>query len=155
MQSRHGQGVVAAQVGRPRPDFMARCWPDGAQVTWNKDGTPACAASAVRPDEGRKSFPSGARLACCSSCMVSYSLLPFMCLELFPFLRPAKTCAKARGVRCAYSDKAHCRMIQPVRDFLQATHPGLQQGWATSASGWQVLLSLLRDYTSVCADAGD
>jgi len=50
---------VKIMVGRPRPDFMARCWPDGAKVTWNADGTPACAATSVNPDEGRKSFPSG------------------------------------------------------------------------------------------------
>ena len=54
-------GLLCVQVGRPRPDFMARCWPDGAAVKWNSDGTPACGSGAIRPDEGRKSFPSGAR----------------------------------------------------------------------------------------------
>lgn len=38
---------------------MERCWPGGATIKWNADGTPACAATAIRPDEGRKSFPSG------------------------------------------------------------------------------------------------
>lgn len=50
---------VKIMVGRPRPDFMARCWPGGAKIVWNSDGTPACSANSVRPDDGRKSFPSG------------------------------------------------------------------------------------------------
>lgn len=53
--------IPVLQAGRPRPDFMARCWPDGAAVKWNADGTPACSLNSIRPEEGRKSFPSGAR----------------------------------------------------------------------------------------------
>lgn len=48
------------QVGRHRPDFVARCWPDGGVPRFTPEGRPACAENAVDPDEGRKSFPSGA-----------------------------------------------------------------------------------------------
>ena len=46
------------QVGRPRPSFVNRCWPDGVQPAW-EGGYAKCAANAVNPAEGRKSFPSG------------------------------------------------------------------------------------------------
>ena len=49
------------QVGRPRPNFVARCWPDGNKKFLDS-GLPDCAANAVDPNEGRKSFPSGKNL---------------------------------------------------------------------------------------------
>jgi len=45
-------------VGNFRPDFVARCWPDG-KVAWDTPGRPACTGSAKKIIEGRKSFPSG------------------------------------------------------------------------------------------------
>lgn len=51
--------TIKLGVGRPRPNFVARCWPDGAPVAFDADGVPACAPGAVGPLEGRKSFPSG------------------------------------------------------------------------------------------------
>jgi hypothetical protein len=54
--------LVKLGVGRPRPDFAARCWPDGVKQYDAASGLPACAAGATNPAEGRKSFPSGASL---------------------------------------------------------------------------------------------
>ena len=60
-----GQGVErvhrggAAQVGRPRPNFVQRCWPGGEQHF--EGGYAKCAPDAVDTAEGRKSFPSGER----------------------------------------------------------------------------------------------
>ena len=51
--------VLKVAVGRPRPDFVARCWPDG-QVT-GLPGVPVCEGdqNAHVVKEGLKSFPSG------------------------------------------------------------------------------------------------
>lgn len=51
--------VLKVAVGRPRPDFVARCWPDG-QVT-GLPGVPVCEGdpNAHLVKEGLKSFPSG------------------------------------------------------------------------------------------------
>lgn len=48
-------------VGAFRPDFRARCWPDGAETAWEAPGIPKCAPNhdARLVSEGRKSFPSG------------------------------------------------------------------------------------------------
>ena len=46
-------------VGAFRPDFVARCWPDG-EITWASHGVPDCRPTHPRDVmEGRKSFPSG------------------------------------------------------------------------------------------------
>jgi len=50
---------VSVQVGRPRPNFAARCWPNGQPMKFGGEGVPVCAADAIDPGEGRKSFPSG------------------------------------------------------------------------------------------------
>ena len=50
----------SAQVGRPRPNFLKRCWPDGATPVFDAEGRAVCSANAVDAvSEGRKSFPSG------------------------------------------------------------------------------------------------
>ena len=48
-------------VGAFRPDFRARCWPNGAKTAWEAPGIPKCAPNhdARLVSEGRKSFPSG------------------------------------------------------------------------------------------------
>ena len=53
------------QVGRPRPNFVALCWPEG-DVTWDANsGLAVCSKGAKMAAEGRKSFPSGGlRLVC-------------------------------------------------------------------------------------------
>lgn len=76
------------QVGRPRPDFMARCWPGGAKVEWNADGTPACTADSVRPDEGRKSFPSGRSLAVSATLRTPVTGRFSFCWPYFSFDQP-------------------------------------------------------------------
>ena len=38
-------------VGRPRPNFAARCWPEGQQAQFDARGVPLCAANAVGPME--------------------------------------------------------------------------------------------------------
>lgn len=50
---------VKVQVGRPRPHFVNRCWPQGLKPVFSPDGVPLCADSAIDPAEGIKSFPSG------------------------------------------------------------------------------------------------
>lgn len=30
------------QVARPRPDFVARCWPSSLEPVWGDDGMPLC-----------------------------------------------------------------------------------------------------------------
>jgi len=51
--------LVKICVGRPRPSFAARCWPDGEEVWSSTPGVPLCSGSAALVKEGRKSFPSG------------------------------------------------------------------------------------------------
>lgn len=55
-------------VGRPRPDFLARCFPDG-----NIDVSLKCTGSEEEVIQGYKSFPSG-HSAMSYSCMVYVSL---------------------------------------------------------------------------------
>ena len=55
------------QVGRPRPHFVNRCWPNGARPVFAPDGTPLCADGAINPEEGIKSFPSGEGSAAAAS----------------------------------------------------------------------------------------
>ncbi|PSC72042.1 lipid phosphate phosphatase chloroplastic [Micractinium conductrix] len=50
---------IKCHVGRPRPHFVNRCWPNGARPVFAPDGTPLCADGAINPEEGIKSFPSG------------------------------------------------------------------------------------------------
>lgn len=50
---------IKVNVGRFRPNFAARCWPDGAVHSFDSDGRPKCVSSALDPLEGMKSFPSG------------------------------------------------------------------------------------------------
>jgi len=50
---------IKCNVGRFRPNFVARCWPNGAQPHFLPDGRPECDNNAVNPLEGMKSFPSG------------------------------------------------------------------------------------------------
>lgn len=46
-------------VARPRPNFVARCWPHNAPHVFDAAGIAVCAPDAISPLEGRKSFPSG------------------------------------------------------------------------------------------------
>ena len=50
---------IKVNVGRFRPHFVARCWPEGGKPVYEIDGRPKCSDSAVNPLEGMKSFPSG------------------------------------------------------------------------------------------------
>lgn len=50
---------IKVNVGRFRPNFAARCWPDGAIHSFDSDGRPKCVSTALDPLEGMKSFPSG------------------------------------------------------------------------------------------------
>ncbi|KAK9805596.1 hypothetical protein WJX72_006866 [[Myrmecia] bisecta] len=51
--------LIKLGVGRPRPNFMQRCWPGGGAPVFDSEGMAACSKDAVDPGEGRKSFPSG------------------------------------------------------------------------------------------------
>ena len=59
--------IIKLTVGRPRPDFFFRCWPDRGYpedvnvFTIQKDGTQdlKCTGDLASLIEGRKSFPSG------------------------------------------------------------------------------------------------
>ena len=50
------------QVARPRPDFIARCFPSTLTPVWGDDGMPQCEASVPHQviKTGMRSFPSGA-----------------------------------------------------------------------------------------------
>jgi membrane-associated phospholipid phosphatase len=66
--------VVKLLVGRPRPNFAARCWPDGVRV--GVPGVPVCSGEAHSVREGRKSFPSGhTSLATAGLAYLSFFLL--------------------------------------------------------------------------------
>ncbi|KAH9310554.1 hypothetical protein KI387_025589, partial [Taxus chinensis] len=51
-------------VGRPRPDFFWRCFPDGHAVFKNVTGEVACHGDQQAIIEGHKSFPSGHTALC-------------------------------------------------------------------------------------------
>ena len=51
--------TLKISVARPRPNFVARCWPHGAPHVFDAAGIAVCASDAISPLEGRKSFPSG------------------------------------------------------------------------------------------------
>ncbi|KAF8065455.1 LPP3 [Scenedesmus sp. PABB004] len=54
--------AIKCPVGRLRPDFNARCWPDGV-IAWAREdgfgGWAKCSGAPSVVAEGRKSFPSG------------------------------------------------------------------------------------------------
>ncbi|KAK4260775.1 hypothetical protein QN277_003848 [Acacia crassicarpa] len=50
--------AIKDAVGRPRPDFFWRCFPDGVEV-YNKLGGVVCHGKVSDIKEGHKSFPSG------------------------------------------------------------------------------------------------
>lgn len=45
-------------IGNIRPDFVARCWPDG-NIVWASAGVPKCSGANDDVQQGRRSFPSG------------------------------------------------------------------------------------------------
>jgi len=51
--------TLKISVARPRPNFVARCWPHGGAPVFDAAGIAVCAPDAISPLEGRKSFPSG------------------------------------------------------------------------------------------------
>lgn len=68
--------AVKESVGRPRPDFFRRCFPDGI-VDFNASGYPIChPTSHAVLEEGRKSFPSGhASWSMCTLAYLSFFLM--------------------------------------------------------------------------------
>lgn len=50
--------IIKINVGRPRPNFVARCWPSG-NPQFTATGHVLCEDSILDVDEGFKSFPSG------------------------------------------------------------------------------------------------
>lgn len=51
--------VIKVAVGRPRPDFFWRCFPDGKQLYDQVTGDVICHGEKSFLTDGRKSFPSG------------------------------------------------------------------------------------------------
>nr|ACO15301.1 Phosphatidic acid phosphatase type 2 domain-containing protein 1B [Caligus clemensi] len=57
--------IIKIAVGRPRPDFLSRCWPNAGDIPWaefdsmKSDQGLHCAGDPLAVLEGRKSFPSG------------------------------------------------------------------------------------------------
>ena len=70
---------VKLMIGRPRPNFAARCWPDGHVV--GLPGVPSCTGDPHAAKESRKSFPSG-------HSSLSFSGMGFLSLHLGARLQP-------------------------------------------------------------------
>lgn len=53
--------AIKVQVGRPRPDFMSRCWPSGGPPMVTRKGLPKCEPGVDHAElvKGQRSFPSG------------------------------------------------------------------------------------------------
>jgi len=108
-----------AQVGRPRPDFLARCFPSGGPPAWD-GGFPLCSPNAIKIDEGRKSFPSGT---------LPHTWLPALVWRL------SRLCIVSRRKALANLSQ-HC--VQKLSmSAAQVTHPGALQVWATCPFGWR------------------
>ena len=69
--------ITFSQVGRPRPNFVALCWPDG-EIAWDQNtGLAVCSKNALNPAEGRKSFPSGENTHQCFTCCLLLVSSPY------------------------------------------------------------------------------
>jgi len=68
-------------IGRPRPDFMARCFDSDVPdpIPWIKPGYPDCTGNPAVIAEGRRSFPSG-------HSSMSFSSMFYLTLFLINFL---------------------------------------------------------------------
>lgn len=103
-------GLSCSQVGRPRPNFVALCWPEG-NIAWDDDsGLAVCSKGAINPGEGRKSFPSGEDTLLL---IFSYSEHPVMMSRLF---------MQQMGCLFHISQRAH-RALQSIR-MISACHSG-------------------------------
>ncbi|XP_060526508.1 phospholipid phosphatase 5 isoform X1 [Cylas formicarius] len=78
--------VLKLLVGRPRPSFFMRCFPDGYGTDINE-----CTGEIKEIMDGRKSFPSGY-----TSFM--FAMMFFISLHLFQFLK-VKTSHRLKGCR--------------------------------------------------------
>mmetsp|Transcript_13897 Transcript_13897/g.35712 ORF Transcript_13897/g.35712 Transcript_13897/m.35712 type:complete len:291 (+) Transcript_13897:102-974(+) len=58
--------ILKRMVGRPRPDFFARCFPGADLAAIPGSGYPQCTGSVADIVEGRQSFPSGHTSWCTS-----------------------------------------------------------------------------------------
>ncbi|KAL4443452.1 hypothetical protein ABPG75_011189 [Micractinium tetrahymenae] len=60
LEAHHACLMLLSCVGRPRPDFMSRCWPSGGEPVWASDGSPVCEEGVSHQvlKTGRRSFPS-------------------------------------------------------------------------------------------------
>lgn len=78
--------VFKVTVGRPRPDFFYRCWPDGVakftDLGTNGLRTPDCSPNSHDVEDGYKSFPSG-------HTSWSFGAFMFLSLYLYHFIRPS------------------------------------------------------------------
>jgi diacylglycerol diphosphate phosphatase/phosphatidate phosphatase len=73
--------LLKLMIGRPRPDFLARCFdnviPD--PIPWERPGYPACTGDPFVIAEGRRSFPSG-------HSSISFSSMWYLTLFLINYL---------------------------------------------------------------------
>lgn len=133
-------GYACGQVGRPRPNFLMQCWPDG-DVQWDAvTGEARCGLNAINPAEGRKSFPSGVlpSYADCLACPDPFQrcLACKFYLEWSAAYRNWTVCfdcqwGGAAGAQVVFL-QVQCQNVRGERGWmLQGTPHGARQGWGT------------------------
>ena len=104
---------IKLMIGRPRPDFLARCFDNDVPdpIPWASPGYPACTGNPGVIAEGRRSFPSG-------HSSMSFSSMFYLTLFLINFLEtfdeevsPHPSIPKARS-----SIESRPRPSQPFND---------------------------------------